>query len=60
MLRLEDLSVRFGGLTAVNTVSLSVGSHEVVGLVLVVMIIASPDGLLGLFRKFMRKKDAAA
>ncbi|MBT0964097.1 ABC transporter ATP-binding protein [Denitromonas iodatirespirans] len=33
MLRLEDLSVRFGGLTAVNTVSLSVGSHEVVGLV---------------------------
>lgn len=33
MLRLEDLSVRFGGLTAVNTVSLSVGTHEVVGLV---------------------------
>jgi branched-chain amino acid transport system ATP-binding protein len=33
MLRLEDVSVRFGGLTAVNTVSLSVGTHEVVGLV---------------------------
>jgi len=33
MLRLEDVSVRFGGLLAVNTVSLSVGSHEVVGLV---------------------------
>ncbi|SFY19661.1 ABC transporter ATP-binding protein [Azotobacter vinelandii] len=33
MLRLEDLSVRFGSLTAVNTVSLSVGTHEVVGLV---------------------------
>lgn len=33
MLRLEDVSVRFGGLTAVNTVTLSVGSHEVVGLV---------------------------
>ncbi|NMG32580.1 ATP-binding cassette domain-containing protein, partial [Aromatoleum evansii] len=33
MLRLEDVSVRFGGLTAVNTVTLSVGTHEVVGLV---------------------------
>ena len=33
MLRLEELSVRFGGLTAVNAVSLSVGTHEVVGLV---------------------------
>jgi branched-chain amino acid transport system ATP-binding protein len=33
MLRLEDLSVRFGGLTAVNNVTLSVGTHEVVGLV---------------------------
>jgi len=36
------------------------GHQLVLGLVLVVMIIASPDGLLGLFRKFMRKKDAAA
>ena len=36
------------------------GHQLVLGLVLVVMIIASPDGLLGLVRKFMRKKDAAA
>ncbi|HBI70940.1 MAG TPA: branched-chain amino acid ABC transporter permease [Massilia sp.] len=36
------------------------GHQLVLGLVLVVMIIASPDGLLGLFRKFKRKKDAAA
>lgn len=33
MLKLEDLSVRFGGLTAVNSVSLAVRSDEVVGLV---------------------------
>ncbi|CAM5780722.1 ABC transporter ATP-binding protein [Castellaniella caeni] len=33
MLKLENLSVRFGGLTAVNAVSLSVRSDEVVGLV---------------------------
>lgn len=33
MLRLENLSVRFGGLMAVNTVSFSIGAHEVVGLV---------------------------
>ena len=32
----------------------------VLGVVLVVMIIASPDGLLALARKFMRKKDATA
>lgn len=36
------------------------GHQLVLGLVLVVMIIASPDGLLGLVRKFTRKKDAAA
>lgn len=36
------------------------GHQLVLGLVLVVMIIASPDGLLGLFRKFKGKKDAAA
>ena len=33
MLQLEGLSVRFGGLTAVKSVQLSVGTHEVVGLV---------------------------
>jgi len=33
MLKLENLSVRFGGLTAVNSVSLGVRSDEVVGLV---------------------------
>jgi branched-chain amino acid transport system ATP-binding protein len=33
MLRLEGLSVRFGGLTAVNAVTLSIGSKEVMGLV---------------------------
>ncbi len=33
MLKPENLSVRFGGLTAVNSVSLSVRSDEVVGLV---------------------------
>jgi branched-chain amino acid transport system ATP-binding protein len=33
MLRLENLCVRFGGLTAVNGVNLSVGVEEVVGLV---------------------------
>ena len=33
MLQLEALSVRFGGLTAVKSVQLSVGTHEVVGLV---------------------------
>lgn len=33
MLKLEDLTVRFGGLTAVDSVSLSVGRHEIVGLV---------------------------
>lgn len=33
MLKLENLSVRFGGLTAVNSVSLEVRSDEVVGLV---------------------------
>jgi branched-chain amino acid transport system ATP-binding protein len=33
MLKLEDLTVRFGGLTAVNSVSLSVGTHEIMGLV---------------------------
>ena len=36
------------------------GHQMILGVVLVVMIIASPDGLLGLIRKFMRKKDAAA
>lgn len=36
------------------------GHQMILGVVLVVMIIASPDGLLGLLRKFMRKKDAAA
>jgi branched-chain amino acid transport system ATP-binding protein len=33
MLQLENLSVRFGGLTAVNAVTLFVGRHEVVGLI---------------------------
>lgn len=33
MLQLENVTVRFGGLTAVNDVSLSVGSGDVVGLV---------------------------
>jgi ABC-type multidrug transport system fused ATPase/permease subunit len=33
MLELENVSVRFGGLTAVNAVTLKVGSHDVVGLV---------------------------
>lgn len=33
MLKLEDVSVRFGGLIALNEVSLSVGTTEVVGLV---------------------------
>jgi branched-chain amino acid transport system permease protein len=36
------------------------GHQLVLGVVLVAMIIASPDGLFGLVRKFMRKKDAAA
>jgi branched-chain amino acid transport system ATP-binding protein len=33
MLRLEGLSVRFGGLTAVNAITLSIGGQEVMGLV---------------------------
>jgi branched-chain amino acid transport system ATP-binding protein len=33
VLQLDDVSVRFGGLTAVKSVRLSVGTHEVVGLV---------------------------
>lgn len=33
MLELENVSVRFGGLTAVNDVTLKVGSHDVIGLV---------------------------
>ena len=33
MLELDNLSVRFGGLTAVNAVTLAVGTHDVVGLV---------------------------
>jgi branched-chain amino acid transport system ATP-binding protein len=33
MLKLEGVSVRFGGLSALSDVTLSVGSHEVVGLV---------------------------
>ena len=33
MLELQKLSVRFGGLTAVDAVTLAVGSHDVVGLV---------------------------
>ena len=33
MLELQNVSVRFGGLTAVNDVSLAIGSHDVIGLV---------------------------
>ena len=33
MLELDKVSVRFGGLTAVSEVSLSLGSHDVIGLV---------------------------
>ena len=33
MLKLEDITIRFGGLTAVNAVNMEIGSHEVVGLV---------------------------
>ena len=33
MLELENVSVRFGGLTALSDVSLSIGSHDVIGLV---------------------------
>jgi branched-chain amino acid transport system ATP-binding protein len=33
MLELENVSVRFGGLTAVNDVTLKIGSHDVIGLV---------------------------
>ncbi|AIY43102.1 Branched-chain amino acid transport ATP-binding protein LivG [Collimonas arenae] len=33
MLRLEDVTIRFGGLTAVNRVSMEIASDEVVGLV---------------------------
>jgi branched-chain amino acid transport system permease protein len=36
------------------------GHQLILGVVLVAMIVASPDGLLGLVRRFMRKKDAAA
>jgi len=36
------------------------GHQLVLGVVLVAMIIASPDGLFGLVKKFMRKKDATA
>ncbi|MGJ9416632.1 branched-chain amino acid ABC transporter permease [Massilia sp. CMS3.1] len=36
------------------------GHQMVLGVVLVGMILASPDGLFGLVRKFMRKKDATA
>ncbi|MFC5514028.1 branched-chain amino acid ABC transporter permease [Massilia jejuensis] len=36
------------------------GHQLVLGVVLVGMILASPDGLFGLVRKFMRKKDATA
>jgi branched-chain amino acid transport system permease protein len=36
------------------------GHQLILGVVLVAMIVASPDGLFGLVRKFMRKKDAAA
>jgi branched-chain amino acid transport system permease protein len=39
---------------------LPTGHQLVLGVVLVSMIVASPDGLLGLVRKFMRKKDAKA
>jgi branched-chain amino acid transport system ATP-binding protein len=33
MLRLEDVTITFGGLTAVNGVNMEIGAHEVVGLV---------------------------
>jgi branched-chain amino acid transport system ATP-binding protein len=33
MLELQNVSVRFGGLTALNDVSLTIGSHDVIGLV---------------------------
>lgn len=33
MLQLKNISVRFGGLTALNNVTLSVGTHDVMGLV---------------------------
>lgn len=33
MLKLEDVTITFGGLTAVNRVNMEIGSHEVVGLV---------------------------
>jgi len=33
MLELDNVSVRFGGLTAVDDVSLTIGSHDVIGLV---------------------------
>jgi branched-chain amino acid transport system ATP-binding protein len=33
MLELQNVSVRFGGLTAVNDVTLKIGSHDVIGLV---------------------------
>ena len=33
MLQLENVTVRFGGLTAVNDVSLNIGTGDVVGLV---------------------------
>jgi branched-chain amino acid transport system permease protein len=36
------------------------GHQLILGVVLVAMIVASPDGLFGLVRKFMRKNDAAA
>ena len=35
------------------------GHQMVLGVVLVAMIVASPDGLLALVRKLVRKKDAA-
>ncbi|MEM8513650.1 branched-chain amino acid transport system permease protein [Massilia sp. MP_M2] len=37
---------------------LPTGHQMILGVVLVVMIIASPDGLLGLIRRALRKKDA--
>lgn len=36
------------------------GHQLILGVVLVAMIVASPDGLFGLARRFMRRKDAAA
>ncbi|MBC7452786.1 MAG: branched-chain amino acid ABC transporter permease [Massilia sp.] len=36
------------------------GHQLILGVVLVAMIVASPDGLLGLGRRLMRKKDATA